>query len=294
MISKVVVNAPAKLNLTLDITGIRDDGYHFMRMVMQTIDLYDELIIELTGTGKTELSCNFAGLACDESNLAVRAAKEFFEYIGEESPGIRIHILKNIPIQKGLAGGSTDAAAVLTGLNALMKSELSLQQLCEIGLKLGADVPFCIMGGTMLAEGIGEILSPLPALPNCMIVIATPLQGMCTTQCFSLYDEMGSSRVPDTSAMSDALKYGRLDLVGSNLCNVLEEVCPNREIDSLMEIMRQHGALGAAMSGSGTAVFGIFTDSGKAESCKRELRSHADYVHICHPCNHGAKITFQE
>lgn len=294
MLSKVNVTAPAKLNLTLDITGLRSDGYHIMRMVMQSVDLCDEVITTRTGSGKIELSCDFPALACDENNLAARAAKAFFAYTGQKNPGISIHIKKRIPIQKGLAGGSADAAAVLVGLSRLMEAGLTPAQLCEIGLGLGADVPFCIMGGTSLAEGIGELLSPLPAMPPCHIVIAAPEGGMCTAKSFALYDQHGARRAPDTDAMVSALRNGSIEQVSANLCNVLEEVCPSLDIAPLIDIMRSQGALGAVMSGSGTAVFGIFTDSAKALSCAKALHPHTGSVHISRPCSYGARVTHEE
>lgn len=294
MLTKVLVSAPAKLNLTLDITGRREDGYHFMKMVMQAVDLRDEVSIELSGDGNTYLVCDVDSLVCDGSNLALRAADAFFSFTGLENPGLRIHIAKRIPVQKGLAGGSADAAAMLVGLDHLLDTQLDLHELCHIGLKVGADVPFCIQGGTMLAEGIGEILSPLPMLTDCHFVIATPKDGMCTTECFRIYDQRGSSRAPDTDSMVAALTLGDLELIGQNLCNVLEEVCPDTEVQDLLEVLREEDALGAAMSGSGTAVFGIFESARAARACQRKIVPYADFAEVCTPLRHGAVVISEE
>ena len=176
---RLTVPAPAKLNLSLDIVGVREDGYHLLRMIMQTIDLCDQIVLERAD--EISLTCNLPELPCDERNLAVRAAHAFFERTGLPG-GVRMTLDKNIPHGAGMGGGSADAAAVLKGLNELCGTDLSQQELCEIGLRLGADVPFCIVGGTQLAEGVGERLTPLPPLPDCFLLVAKPEQGVSTPE----------------------------------------------------------------------------------------------------------------
>ncbi len=284
------VEAPAKLNLTLDITGRRHDSYHILRMVLQTVTLCDYLLLRKT-EGGLQLQCDREDLPCDETNLAYRAALAFFEHTGLPATGVQMVIEKNIPLAAGLAGGSADAAAVLVGLNTLFETELSLRTLCEIGLPLGADVPFSIVGGTVLAEGIGEIFDPLPSLPKCYFVIAKPQGGVSTQNAYALYDEHIPARRPDNDMMVAAVATGRLQSIGEELCNVLEEVCPLPEVAAIKQTMLDSGALGALMSGSGSAVFGLFDTKADAKRCVAALSEQFGEVFLAKPCPHGAVVT---
>ncbi|SDN70233.1 4-(cytidine 5'-diphospho)-2-C-methyl-D-erythritol kinase [Acetanaerobacterium elongatum] len=284
------IEAPAKINLTLDITGVRHDGYHILRTVMQTVTLCDYLLLRKTPSGGIQLKCDHEELCCDETNLACRAASAFFAYTDIPPVGVQIVIEKNIPLEAGLAGGSADAAAVLMGLNVLFDTGLSDRTLCELGLPLGADVPFCIMGGTMQGEGIGEILEPLPSLPKCYFVIAKPESGVNTKEAYALFDRENPIRRPDNDMMVAALAAGSLEHIGNQLCNVLEGVCPLPEVSRIKQTMLECGALGAAMSGSGSAVFGLFENKGDARHCLSILNDHYGAVFLAKPCPHGAAI----
>jgi len=290
MYSSAVVKAPAKLNLALNITGIRDDGYHLMSMVMQAIDLCDIIELKKNDNGTIKISCDKSSLPCDSTNIAYRAAEAFFEYTGETNHGVTINITKNIPMQAGLGGGSADGAAVLVGLNHMYSAGLAQGELCKIGLPVGADIPFCINGGTALAEGIGEILTPMPLLPECHIVVAKPAAGINTAQAFKKYDSMGSKRSADINKIKDAVFAGDLRAVCANMYNVLQEVAELPEIDSLCKKISGYGALGAMMSGSGSAVFGIFDSKKNAKRCLTSLLGEVDSIFLAAPAGYGAQL----
>lgn len=285
----IVVKAPAKLNLTLDITGRRDDGYHFMQMVMQAVDLYDTLTLTRLEKDTIELSCNKPELSCGEDNLVRRAAVLFFEHTGIRA-GVSIELQKVIPMQAGLGGGSADAAGTLTGLNTLFGAGLSIQELCALGLKLGADVPFCIRGGTALAQGIGEIFTELPRMPACSIVIAKPVQNMSTAVGFARFDEHGARRRPDHDKVIASIAAGDLDYLTQGMYNVMEEVYGLSIIGDIEEDMLRRGAIKAMMTGSGTAVFGIFEQRSKAKRCLKSLMGTVQAVFLTQPVDHGPVI----
>lgn len=264
---EIEVRAYAKINLTLDVTGERPNGYHEVRMIMQNINLYDRLTIKQIVKNDIILSTGTAPIPSGEDNLICKACKAFFEATGLSS-GLFIEIDKRIPVAAGMAGGSADAAATLQGLNELFETGLTSEELCKIGAKLGADIPFCIIGGTVLAEGIGEILTPLNPAPDCHLLIVKPAQGISTKL---VYDELAPSselKHPDTDAMIAAINAGSIKDVASNLRNVLESVTiPHVPvIDDIKNEMVELGALGSLMSGSGTTVFGIFDSKAKAEA----------------------------
>ncbi len=289
----VVVKAPAKINLTLDITGKRDDGYHLMKMVMQSVDLYDT--ISLKKQDYISLTCDRKGVPEDDKNLAWRAAEAFFAHnnMGEEY-GVEIIINKVIPMEAGLAGGSADAAGVLCGLNKLYETNLSTKELCELGLTIGADVPFCIVGATAVAEGIGEILTPVPPMPDCSIVIAKPSEGMNTAECFKRFDSITVKNRPDADAVISAVINSDIEEMAKGMYNVLEEVSTLEEINTIKKDMFEHGALHAMMTGSGTAVFGIFDNRSKAKKCLKHLMGYAASVFLSRPCDHGPVILNDE
>ena len=253
--------APAKLNLTLDVLGRRPDGYHDMKMVMQSVTLRDELTLT-TGPGEgIELTTDLSFLPVNGDNLAVAAAKALQAATGADWGRLSIHIAKRVPVCAGMAGGSSDAAAVLRGLNELAGLGMSRAQLAKIGEQVGSDVPYCVWGSTALAEGRGEILSPLPPLPDCWIVIAKPKFAVSTPQLFRQLDGKKVRCRPDTQGMIAALEAGDLGGVARRVFNIFEAVLPDsrrEQVDALKSCLIHEGALGAGMSGTGPTVFGIF------------------------------------
>ena len=272
---KVVLRAPAKINLALDVTGKRDNGYHDVRMVMQQIGLSDEILIEKISTGgdRITVETNSGELPLNEDNLVYKAARIIMDECGIKDR-IRIFIDKHIPIAAGLAGGSTDAAAVLKGMNELFGLGLTELKLRELGVRIGADVPYCIMGGTALAEGIGEILTPLTPMPDCTILIAKPGISVSTGYVYTAYDSLKEKLHPEVDAMAAALKERNLSgiakLLGNSLEGVTQEEYP--VIKRIKQIMLGNGALGALMSGSGPTVFGLFDDGNKAGEALKKIR----------------------
>lgn len=283
----IKVIAPAKINLFLDILGKLDNGFHSLFMVMQSVDLYDEITISKGECG-ISLTCSDARLPRDKGNIAYKAAKEFFEAT-EIEPNAVISIEKNIPVEAGLAGGSADAAAVIVGLNELYGTGLSKQKMCDIGLKVGSDVPFCIKGGTCVAQNTGEVLSRVKHLKDCFIVLAKPEKGVSTAAAFAAADKAYIYH-PDNLKMLEACSKGDFEGICKHAGNVFEQVIEVVERVEIKEIMRLNGSLLYQMSGSGPTVFGIFDSREKAESCAAELREKFDSVFLTKPVKHGAKI----
>ena len=261
------VRGYAKINLTLEITGRRCDGYHLLRSVMQSVSLFDTLILRRADSG-IALLCDDPILPCDRRNTVMRAAESFYETTGI-SPGVNLELFKGIPYQAGLGSGSAGAAAALTGLNAMYGNPLSTQQLLQLGLKVGADVPFALTGGTCLALGVGENLMQVPPLANCRILIAKPASGISTQEAFCRFDNLKSPANSDSRAMINALTNCHLPDVCKEINNVLEQVCTVPEVFSLKSMMLDSGALGAGMSGSGSAVFGIFPEDADVSVANR-------------------------
>ncbi|WFF74061.1 4-(cytidine 5'-diphospho)-2-C-methyl-D-erythritol kinase [Proteiniclasticum sp. QWL-01] len=258
------IKAYAKINLTLDVTGKRADGYHLLQMVMQTIDLADDVSVELAGEG-IALTCNLPYVPVTEKNIAYRAAVRFLEATGIHS-GVRIHLEKRIPVAAGLAGGSTDAGAVLTALNGLTGHPLTQEKLLELGLSLGADVPFTMTGGTALCEGVGEIITPLPDFCNHWVLLVKPPFGVSTRQVFTDFRLDRVRRHPATQAVQAAIAADDLAGVARHLGNVLENVTLTRHplLRNLKTELIRRGALGSLMSGSGPTVFGLFDSEAAA------------------------------
>lgn len=265
------LHAYAKINLTLDILGKRPDGYHDLVMVMQSVGLYDEVTVKLKENTEIKVKSSTALLTDDQSNTAYKAAKQFFAYSGITDKGADIEIVKNIPMEAGMAGGSADAAAVIIALNQLCGTGYSDDILCEIGVKVGADVPFCIVGGTMLAEGKGEILSRLPALSDfrqaSAILLCKPDIGVSTGRAYSAVDHCDPAVLvrPDADAMRTALSEQNVRGIADNIGNVFEQVLRLDECERIKKAMLQGGALGSCMTGSGTTVFGIFDSHDSAK-----------------------------
>lgn len=268
--------ACAKLNLTLDVLGRRPDGYHDLRMVMVSVSLCDEVTLTRTnGTGIRAVT-GLAWLPTDRKNLAVSAALAFQAATGVNLDGLRIEIHKQIPVCAGTAGGSSDAAATLRGLNALCGTGLSRAELAEIGEAVGSDVPYCVLGGTMRAEGRGERLTPLPALPMCSIVLCKPSFSVSTPELFRRIDGIKLRCHPDSAGMERALADGDLAEIARRMYNVFEDVLPAQQrktIDEIKASLTGFGALGACLSGTGPTVFGLFDDGEKAQAAAEELRA---------------------
>lgn len=292
MFSSVTVKAPAKLNLSLDIMDSGEDDYHLMRTVMQTVDLEDEIIIKKNNLGQINLSCDNENVPKDAANLAYKVALVFFEETRIEDIGVDIVINKNIPMAAGLAGGSADAAGVSVGLNELYETNLKDDKLCEIVLRLGADIPFCIKGGIKLADGIGEIFTPLPQLPECYFVIVKPQKSMSTKIAFELFDKFGSFKKPDVDSMVAGIIAQNLDVIAEHMCNEFEEPVSARvpEIAEIKHALLECEAIGASMTGSGTAVFGLFNNKSKAKKCVKILEERYEEVFLTVPIDVGATV----
>lgn len=271
--NRMELKAYAKVNLGLDVLRRREDGYHDLRMIMQTVDLYDTLTMEKTDVSGICMTCNVEGLPCDERNLVYRSAKLMFEEYGLPG-GISIHLEKRIPMAAGMAGGSTDAAAVFNGINELYELGLSKERLCELGVKIGADVPYCIIGGTALSEGIGEVLTRLPNVPDCVVLIAKPDFDVSTKYVFENLHANSLTYHPDIDAMACAIRAGDLKGVVQVMDNVLETVTEAKytEITDIKNTMKEHGAMRAMMSGSGPTVFGLFAEQKDAQAAEKDIR----------------------
>lgn len=284
--NSVTVSAPAKINLMLDVTDRRSDGYHTLLTIMQSISLSDTVFIELNDSGKLFFECRADGIPDGKENIAYRAAEAFLDYSGVSCGGLYISVHKHIPFQAGLGGGSADCAAVLTGLNKLLDTGYSEEKLCEIGVKLGADVPFCIVGGTKICRGIGEIMSPAPALEDCFIVIGKGGKGISTKKAFEAIDSGNNFTHEDITDKYDGT-IASVKLIGRN---IFEEVAENGDIPTVKKILLQCGAEYTAMSGSGSAVFGLFRDKQNAEKCCKALELDSFFSCVCKPVNKGVRI----
>ncbi len=263
-------HASAKLNLSLDVLRRTPDGYHDLRMVMQSVAFGDDLDIELTTDGSFTIDPGQHYLPADDRNLAVRAARLFLEGTGL---GASIRTVKRTPVCAGMGGGSSDAAAVLRALNRLTAAGKTPEELCALAEKVGSDVPFCVMGGTMLAEGRGQLLTPLQPLPDCAIVICKPAFAISTPELFGRIDRRKSRLRPDTPGLTAALERGDLPGAARRMYNVFEDVLDRRQgaILSIKSRLLDLGAIGAAMTGTGSAVFGVFDSDTAAAAAHRDL-----------------------
>ncbi len=270
--NKLSIRAYAKVNFTLDVTNKRENGYHDVRMVMQQIDLHDIVTLEKREEGISLESKN-KFLPKDHTNIAWKAAKAVAEHVNKEL-GVHIKIEKNIPVAAGLAGGSTDAAAVIRGMNKIYELGLSLNEMMEIGVTIGADVPFCIMGGTALAEGIGENLSSIELEKSFWMVLAKPSLGVSTKKIYEALDYKKIENHPETEAMIGAVQCGDIGAVSGLLGNVLEPVTLSLypSVGDLKLKMKEFGACGTLMSGSGPSVFGLFKSYEKACTAAKRLK----------------------
>lgn len=278
--------AYAKINLTLDVLGKRPDRFHDLRMVMQSVSLHDDVTLTLTGGTGIGLATDLAFLPTDGKNLAVIAANAFQAATGRPLDGLRIRIDKRIPVCAGTAGGSSDGAAVLRGLNKLLGTGLSPVELARIGETVGSDVPYCVLGGTVRAEGRGERLTPLPALPDCAIVLCKPGFSISTPELFHRIDSVKLRCHPDSAGMEQALAEGSLPEIARRMYNVFEDVLPPQQkhtIDEIKLSLTGSGALGACLSGTGPTVFGLFRTQEEAEEAAALLKAQYSETFVVHP-----------
>lgn len=291
---KLKVQAPAKINLSLDIVGRRPDGYHDVAMVMQSVSLYDTVTVsdEVDADSDVDVivTCDDPDIPTDESNIVCKAARVFFDYCGVEPKKISVDIEKRIPSQAGLAGGSTDAAAVIMALNYMCDCKLTQEQMCEIGAKVGADVPFCIVGGTKHAVGTGTTMSKVANMTKCSILICKPDVSVSTAQAYALSDSKPPKGFLVTDEVVKMLFRRSIRGVCECLYNEFEAVMQLPQITEIKKQMKKNKALGACMSGSGSAVFGVFLDAKKAEKCKEKMSDTYDKLFVCEPINTGCKI----
>ncbi len=278
----VTVHAPAKINLTLDIVGTREDGYHLLESIFQSVSIYDTVIARKRWT--KGIALNAPACECPvEKNTAYKAAVAFFAYTGLNK-GVHLSLAKRIPTQAGMGGGSADAAGVLVALNKLFKTNLSTAQLCEIGLTVGADVPFCIVGGTAYVTGIGEKIRPLPPLPDCFIVIAQPAEGISTKEAYAAVDNAQILDRPDNTAAIAALEVDDLNGVCRQTVNVFESATRLEGVKDIRRRMEAFHPLCSQMTGSGSCVFSVFTDRDAATDCGLALQKDYPTVFVCRPC----------
>ena len=286
-LNRVTVLAPAKLNLALDVVGLLPNGYHNLDMTMQAISLYERVI--LRRSSGLSLSLPGSPVAANDSNTAIKAAVAFFRYTGLLA-GVEITIEKNVPVRAGMAGGSADAAAVLVGLNALYGAKLSMSELCALGAKIGADVPFALMGGTCRVQGVGDVIKALPPVPDCWFTVVMPDYGVSTPEAFAAYDRVGSSTHPDCEAQEAAIRAEDLAGVCAAAGNALEECSGARDNEAIKTALQEQGARTALMTGSGAAVFGIFADEASARAAAAAVQTRWPQVYVAQPDRGGARV----
>lgn len=276
------IQAMSKVNLGLDVLRRREDGYHEVRMIMQTLNLCDDLIISKRDDDKIVITCNIEGLECDENNLIYKAAKKVMEATNTFG-GLDIHLEKRIPIAAGMAGGSTDAAATLVGVNQLLNAHLSVEELKKIGVTIGADVPYCIEGGTQLSEGIGEVLTKLQPVPQCFVVVAKPHVGVSTKYVYENLHVDTIAKHPDIDGMLKGIEENDINMVAKTMENILETVTEKKYpvIKQLKDIMLECGALNSLMSGSGPTVFGLFENENQAQIALDKVNATGEVAQAC-------------
>ncbi len=279
---QVIVHAPAKINLTLDVVGVRADGYHLLESIMQSVDCCDTLTATATD-GELTLTVVGAPPCPVEKNTAYRAAQVFLRETGIKG-GAAMTLEKRIPQQAGMGGGSADAAAALIALDRLYDTRLSVEELCAMGVLVGADVPFCVLGGTAMVTGIGEGLESLPALPDCYIVIAQPADGVSTAAAYDALDRAPIPTHPDHPATLAALRRGDLGGVCAGVFNVFEPATAIDGVTAIRRRMAEFSPLASQMSGSGSAVFAIFDDAARAQACADALAGEFPTAFVCRPC----------
>ena len=288
---QVTVHAAAKLNLTLDVVGRRADGYHELESIMQSVDCFDVLTARPTD-GTVTLTVLGGAVCPTEKNTAYRAAQVFFRETGITG-GVDMTLTKHIPQQAGMGGGSADAAAALLALDRLYETCLSTDALCAMGAQVGADVPFCVCGGTAMVTGVGEKLEALPALPDCFIVVAQPTDGVSTAAAYAALDSAPITKHPDNAAAMTALRRGDLDGICKAMSNVFELATAIEGVRAVHARMAAFSPLSSVMTGSGSAVFAVFSEQTQAQACADALACEFPVVFVCRPCD-GCCVTVFE
>lgn len=284
----IKIMAAAKVNLTLEITSKRSDGYHEIKSIMQSVGLFDTVTLSKNSSGKITVSCSRPEIPCDDTNIVCKCTKAFFKKLGKNCDGLHIDIKKDIPSQAGLAGGSADGAAVLVGLNELCGRPFSQSQLEALGGESGADIPFCIRGGTVLCEGIGTTLTPVKSIPECWFVLVKPPVGVSTAQAYKAVDSneyiLSNASNKMLAVINDITKIGNL------LHNDFENALNIKELLSIKkELLSYEGALGACMSGSGSTVFALFSEHDKAAACAEAFKDRLKDVFAVPAIGFGTK-----
>lgn len=273
------IKTAAKVNLSLDVTGKLLNGYHTLESFFQTVGIYDIIDIEVSDGNEISLTCSEPEIPCNEKNIAYKAVKLFKENSGKEF-SCKIHIEKNIPSQAGMGGGSSDGAAVLFALNQLLKTDYPIKKMIETGAKLGADVPFFLVGGTAYAEGIGEKLTKAPDYSGRIMLIGKGSEGISTAEAYAKIDSLENPERPQTKLLAEALENGGDDAY-KYFGNLFEYACELETVKEIKKIMLENGAENSIMTGSGSAVFGVFEDISEAEKCREILRGKGYYSEVC-------------
>lgn len=285
---KIKCFAPAKLNLSLDVIGKRPDNYHEMLMVMQSVSLYDVLTVE-TNSEKTVLACDDVNVPTDERNTVLKCLRAFESYTKTKA-SVSIHLEKHIPYGAGMAGDSSDGAATLIALNKIYDTGLSVKELISIGKTVGADIPFCLIGGTAKVEGIGEIVTPVKPVEKCFFVIVKPEASVSTKEAFHKIDNEEITFRPNTEKILSLLEAGEVKSASALFMNVFEEATDCEEVKNAKNLLLENKADSSLMTGSGSAVFGVFFDKQKAEDCLKALKSRGLNAFFAEPCG-GVTIT---
>ena len=293
---KLTYEANAKINLILDVTGVKKNGYHTIFSVMQSIGLKDVIIVEKIKGEKITISCTDGTVPTDSKNIVYKCAVKFFEYFNiEKNKGIHIHIEKNIPHEAGLGGGSADGAAVLVALNEIFNVNASKRTLMFIGGKVGADIPFCVVGGTALCQDIGTVVAPLPHINDCSIIIVKPESGSSTVKAYDAIDAMGENlKHTKNNEMLELLLDQDFKGALKYCDNVFEQVIEVPDRADIKHILRSHSAIASCMSGSGSAIYGIFFNEENAKKAKEELEKKYSKVYICNRKTTGVEKISEE
>ena len=288
---KLTVKANAKINLILDVTGIKRNGYHSLFTVMQSISLGDTITVEKTIGNDITVSCTVPGVPTDSKNIVWKCADKFFQYAGiKENKGIHIHIDKVTPFCAGMGGGSADGAAVLVALNKIFNTNYNEKTLCRIGVKVGADIPFCIVGGTALALDTGAVVAPLPEIEGYHIVVVKPEDGVSTKEAYEAVDSLENMKHPKNKEMLEYLADSDFESALSLCANVFEQALEVPGRVDIKAVCNKNGAVASCMTGSGSAVYGIFKEKENALSAIEELKKKFSNVYLCTPEKNGVEI----
>ena len=288
---KLTVKANAKINLVLDVTGIKKNGYHSLFTVMQSISLGDTVTVEKTDSDDITVSCTVPGVPTDSRNIVYKCADKFFQYAGiTENRGIHIHIDKVTPFCAGMGGGSADGAAVLVALNKIFNTNYPEKVLCRIGVKVGADIPFCIIGGTALALDTGAVVAPLPDVEGYHIVVVKPEDGVSTKEAYAAVDSLTDMKHPKNSDVLECFADGNIENALKFCGNVFEQALEVPGRVDIKDICNKNGAVAACMTGSGSAVYGIFKEKTDAEKAIEELEKQFANIYLCTPEKVGVEI----